>query len=70
MMEMVIFPNKKESHIYIKNPRDTVDWNAYTNPLSKEARIGIIIFILLEAAVLMIILCDCKYFVFEHHGII
>ena len=47
-------------NIYIRNPRETFDWEVYTKPLRKEAWIGLFLFCSVVPLLMMITVFDCK----------
>ena len=47
--------------IFIRNPAEQFDWNAYTLPLSREAWIAGGIFFILLPFIMVIVMSDCKY---------
>ena len=44
--------------IYIKNPKETVDWEVYIKPLTTEAWNGVVVFAISVPLILAIL--DCK----------
>ena len=49
------------SLVYIKNPKDTFDWNVYLTPLTPNAWKGVIIFSLIMPILMTISIADSKY---------
>ena len=47
--------------IFIRNPAEQFDWEAYTLPLSRDAWIAVCIFCLVSPLIMVITMFDCKY---------
>ena len=52
-IDYLILTEGGRGRIYIRNPKDGVDWNVYTKPLRKEAWIGILFFSILVPIIMM-----------------
>ena len=54
VVDFISFGAPNYGKIFIRNPRETFDWEVYTNPLRKEAWIGILIFCLITPFLIML----------------
>ena len=70
IVDYLMLSNQEHGLIYVRNPRETFDWEVYTKPLKKEAWIGICLFCLSIPILMMITVFDCKTFLFYINSII
>ena len=54
VVDFISFGAPNFGRIYIRNPRETFDWEAYTGPLRKESWIGVAIFSIVVPLFIMI----------------
>ena len=52
--------SQEHGYIYIRNPRETFDWEIYTKPLTINAWMGLLLFGLVVPILLLIPMYDCK----------
>ena len=48
------------AQIYIKNPKDSLDWHAYIKPLRTNAWIGGLLFLAILPIIMVPVIFDCK----------
>ena len=63
-MEVVDFLQLDEGgkgRLYIRNPRDTYDWEVYTKPLLKVTWVAVIAYVIMVPMVMVIVMVNCKY---------
>ena len=66
VVNFLTFDEPNYGQIYIRNPRETFDWEVYTKPLRKEAWIGIILFCLIIPVLIMIVSLEGKSLLFSY----
>ena len=49
-----------KSRIYIKNPRETFDWEIYTKPFRKVTWVGVMSFSIILPILMVIAMVNCK----------
>ena len=47
-----------KGRIYIRNPRETFDWEVYTKPFRKQTWLAVIIFSILAPFLMMLVMVD------------
>ena len=58
----ISFDDNAYAHMYIRNPRETMDWEVYTKPLRLDTWIALLIFCLIIPIIVKLLTIDCKYF--------
>ena len=54
-LDFLITAQGAMGRIYIRNPKDVVDWNVYINPLKTGAWIGIVLFFVIVLVPMMVV---------------
>ena len=50
-----------KGRIYIRNPRETFDWEIYTKPFRKITWISVLTFCIIVPVIMVIVMVDCKF---------
>ena len=60
VIDYLQFGGGANGRIYIRNPRETFDWEVYTKPFKKESWVVVISFCLLVPFLMVIVMVECK----------
>ena len=55
---MVVNTKPSRGYIYVKNPKETFDWEVYGQPLWQAAWIGVVLFCMLVPILMAIVVVD------------
>ena len=60
VMEYIIISSGGKGRIYIRNPTESFDWKVFTEPLVKDAWIGVALFVFLVPLAMTLVMLPCK----------
>ena len=60
IVDFLMLASQEHGYIYVRNPRETFDWEVYTKPLRIETWIGLLLFGSLVPILMFIPMYKCK----------
>ena len=60
IVDFLMLSTQEHGYIFVRNPRETFDWEVYTKPLKIDTWIGVLLFGLLVPIVMFIPMYSCK----------